>query len=451
MFENIRCDNIHKHILIPSKEIIRKLKMLAAIASLSALAITSFSGCDVIKSGLEELEKTTRTNYTQEAEESSQEHTERSYIQEMKKQCSNSKVYTDNFSNEDRNDLLTELNDVIKEKNFPEEINLLLIDTFESLCKNYSSWQNGYMDMPSTKEYIKNNFIEVIKKVTEIEFVDKQSEEGKRLAENGESYGTTYLLEGDNLLVQIIADRKEVASPTDRMDDIEIFFHEIEHVKQDCGVYYSDDYYELEPIMREGGATYHEKFTKEYTTYSLGSNFIRNSDESMEINYKKDNGIGYHKELNAYEKLVFLLGYDCINDITTGKIPFKELKSEFAKYYGEDYSEEFLGTMRDWYVKSNETWGNDEVFQLSIKLENLFLEIIGKNVQEIDNIEQLNTYKQMIEQYIERNMPFIVDSQNNDITSKLLNYQHVYKLITEKEKSLGPQKSMQDFDDYEIG
>ena len=464
MYENIKCEPRHKYLVIPNRSILRKLKMLGTIVALSSLAAVSFSGCDIIKEGIKEFEKPQTTSYVQQKsetenhiQETSQEAEEyieqtdidygENFIQRMETLGYFSKEQKSELTDEEYNRLLANFNNVIDEKNFSEDANVLIKDIFESLCKNYGSWQNGYIDMPCIKDYINNNFINSVKEISKFEFVDEQSEEGKKRMDNGEAFGTTELDKNGNLIVRIIAKKKQDSSTLEWENTIQKGAHELDGHCKHKEMLYSPVFFanndELYMLLVEGGGTFHQKFVNPYSTDVYGMWIVSNKDESLEIEYTKDDCIGYLTNLNAYEKLVFLLGYDIMNNAEEGKITFSTIENILSDFYGTENAEEFVETMKNWFMEFNKNWKSDKTYDLSVEFENMFLKLVGLNIEYIKSEEQLERYKTAFKQYVEKNMPRVIDNkENKDITAEVFEYEQVNDLFYKKEEELNKKENV---------
>lgn len=487
MYKKIKCNEKHKKISIPEK-VRTKLKMLATVATISGLgiAVATFSGCDVIINNIEQMQKPAQTSsYVQEMQETTQKFENATsnvkggeneeiptqeweqysnFIDEMQKRGMFEERHDNPLTQEEYNELLTNLNNVLQEKHFSMEAELLVRDTFESLCKNYHTWQNGYLDMPSAKDYISSNFINVIKTLKDINYIDINSDEANEIFENGETSGALIADEnGENKVIRIIAEKKENDSEENRNYIIEEFAHEIAHCMENQNLNYLKSYYadfnedrefmlysSLLYLLSEGGATQAEQFTCEYTINKPSSWGVMNDDESIEINYTKSNGVGYILPLNPNEKLIMLLGYRTYDDIQKGNVPITTLESKMEHYYGKK-GIELLEIMSEWNREYEANWKSDKVVQLSIRLENLFLELIEMNINNINNMEQLNRYKEVINHYVEKNLPTVLDKKDEmnitDITDRIFNMHMLKYLIEEKEFSLN--EASQEYDDGE--
>ena len=438
MRKNMECNKNHKSISIPDN-IRTKLKMLASITTLASMAVATFSGCDAEKKEIQEISIVPETSYIQETEKeipttAIYENTEQESIAEETK-IETSKTQIETKETEEKQDetylnqeetttetitvvILTEydklankLQTIINNKGIDnKEIKMLLEETLERLYNNYSGWQKGYDDMPNVIDYINENFLNVLEnEVSKIEFVDENSEKGQNLFNNGMAAGTTKE-ENGKCIIRMIIPKKEDSNYDERNYAIEEFFHEIIHCKERKITFnsnYFNNYEHLIDIFTEGSATFHQKFTNEYTNEVYGKWSIENTEGTRTIDYNKENGIGYLYELNAYEKLVYLLGYSFMNKVEKGIVDFSQIKTEMISKYAEQ-GNNLLNKIEEWYTYiSEEGTTSDITFDSAIDLENTFLELAKK-----DNKNKFN-------HYIEKNLPTVWE-RKWDITNNIL-------------------------------
>lgn len=163
------------------------------------------------------------------------------------------------------------------------------------------------------------------------------------------------------------------------------------------------------------------KFIKPKSEELGGSWLVSDKNDLINIAYKKANCQGYLLEMNAYEKLVYLTGYDIIEDVENSKASFSTIQDKISKKYGKEKCEDFLRTMNDWYVEYNNNWMGDEVYNLSIKLEELFLEFVKQDINNIQSQNEAINYTKKFEFYKTKNLPEIYETtSNNIITNKVL-------------------------------
>ena len=442
MRKNMECNENHKNVSIPNN-IRTKLKMLGTVAALSSLAVVTFSGCGAEREEIviiptssdtsyisqmseeettkrfdEYYEQVTEFEENQEEEFQEEEYQEEDYQEEQYQEEEEFEECEDNeyeeYDNTEYGKLSSRLQSIINKKGtFDNEIKMLLEEILERLYNNYSTWQQGYENMPSTNDYIQSNFLDVLENdVADIEFVDEDSKEGQKLINDGYPAGYTKVDNG-KYYIRMIIPKKGTTSIESRYYTIEELFHEIIHCKEGKITFnsdYFDGHEDLIDIYTEGAATFHQKFTNEFTTESFGMWSISNESGTKTIDYTKENGVGYLVQLNAYEKLIYLLGYNFMNQVEKGDIPFSQIRNEMKSKYGENGTQLF-DQMERWYTNYREEgWRSDVTFNSSVKLENLFLELAKKDRN-----------KNKINHYLEKNLPTVTDSNGRNITDQIFN------------------------------
>lgn len=335
--------------------------------------------------------------------------------------------------------LLSKLKKELKQKTFDEEVNMLFFELFDQLYENYPTWQQGYRDLPSREKYITENLINVIEKIIFIEFYEEGSKEANKLDEKGYSSAWTSFDEDRNLKVGIIAKKSANADIEERTNAIECFFHEIIHCKQSFLMDYENDYFkdneEVEALYLEGGATFHMKFTKPFDLIVGGIWSVENEQGDLTINYGKDNCSGYLVDLNAYEKLVYLVGYNMIDKIEKGELPISAVKNSIAEKYGEQQASEFINTMKDWYVEYQNNYKGERIFNLALELENQFLNFIKQDIESLETQIDAENYKQTYDFYMLRNLPRIENESiqpHKDLTMEFYDIETLDKMLEEK-------------------
>jgi len=443
MYKNIICNETHKKALLPDN-IKTKLEMLVAVTSMSAVAAVSFSGCNTTKQDVEYTQPKPTSSYVQELtqddtsskikhnksyteltteEETQETETQETEIQETEIQetepqeesyVEESEEYIEETPkpvDSQLEELYSTLEDICNQKSFEGETKLLLFDILTNLYNNYSTWQNGYEDMPNVLDYINENFITILReRVNEIKFIDSNSEEGQSLLNEGLPAGYTSIDDG-KLTIKIITEKKEDANEDQRSYSVQELFHEIIHCKQKK-ILFNSDYFDensnISQLFTEGGATFHQKFTNPYSTDIFGMWSISNEDGTKTIDYNKDDAIGYLVHLNGYEKLVYLLGYRFIDKVEKGEIPYSEIGKEFSKQYKQK-GIDFYATFTNWFEEYQVNgWQGDEIYKLSVDVEKKFLDIAKTKNQKRFN------------QYIEKNLPTFKDEDGKDITKEVL-------------------------------
>ena len=328
--------------------------------------------------------------------------------------------------------LTDELNKALETKDFGYEVNALFKDTFESVYDNFDSWEQGYRDFPSREEFIMNCIIDPIYIIEEVEFYEADSDEAERLLDDGMPFGWTW--PGENPSMGIIAEKADSAESYEREDDIEIFLHELTHCKD--GALLDDFYSEYEDLyssFSEGMATFTQKFTYSAEEEHGGSWGIADSEEEYNIEYSKYNCIGYLIDLNFCEKLVYLAGYKNVERVEFGEILFSDLVDIIAERYGREETDKFFDTVTKMYISYEESWRSDEVFNLAVEAEMMFLDFMKQDIDRLNNAEAAKAYKPIYDFYINKNLP-VVEYKNSyaNINREFFEIETLDELLNEK-------------------
>ena len=191
-------------------------------------------------------------------------------------------------------------------KDFPEEAKTFIRECFKQLYKNYPTWRFMYKDLPSREEYIRDNLINVIPNIPEIEMVKNGTARAKYLEDVAPA------LTEDDFRVRVVYEDPSTASEEQHLSDLELLLHEFAHCETP-NVFNPAPYEQKESTQywfTEGEATFHSKFMFPLTADQGGGWMIRNESNTRTITYGKANGVGYMFYLYAYENLVYLAGYD---------------------------------------------------------------------------------------------------------------------------------------------
>ncbi len=323
------------------------------------------------------------------------------------------------------NELLNKMNAELAKKNFSKEANQAFKRVLDKLYKNYPTWQGAYKDLPPVEEYIQNNLIDTIKNINSITIYDAESEIGKKLLEQGQALGQT---DSEGNITMIFK------GGTEENDDIERTFHEIIHCKQ-IQILFNQEYFkdneELRLLMLEGSTTFHQKFVNPLDVKVGGTWTISNEAGTSTLNYNKDNCLGYLVELNAFENLVYLAGYDTMDKVEKGEISLSELKETIAKNYGQDKSNKIWNTMHKWYSAYNENWQSDEAYQAGIELQNLYLECVEQDINKLKP-NQVKQFMDVYRNYKLKNLAQIENSNGENITNQVFDIDKLDDLMVEK-------------------
>lgn len=488
IYENIVCEKSHNGKECSfSKRALTKVNMLILIA---IFTVVTFSGCESIKKDVEQLTTTIpQTSYTQMMGETTtkvpitgevipttveeiiiqetipatteaviqtttnietQENTTENEIQQdiittsSVEQTTKQEVETTQKTEQTQNvdkeydRLLEKLNSELSKKNFSKEVNQLFIDTFERLYKNYPTWQKGYKDLPCREDYIESNLISIIKNIDIVEFYKAGSKKAIELEADGYSSAWTTFDENRNLSLGIIAKEANKANEEERNIDIEKFYHEIIHCKQRYIMDYANNYFygneEVEQLYLEGGATFHMKFVNPFSLDVGAMWSIENERGNLIIDYNKDNGVGYLVDLNAYEKLVCLVGYAIMDKVEKGELPISSIEEAITRKYGKAQASKFLQTMKEWYTEYNNSYKGEKIYNLAIEFEKIFLECIKQDIRLLGTESEITEYKKIWEHYKTKNLPQVTEETRKNITNETFNIDSIDNMLNGKEQ-----------------
>lgn len=337
--------------------------------------------------------------------------------------------------------LLSKLKKELEKKSFEEEVDLLFLDTFEMLYQNYPTWQHGYRNFPSREEYISTRLIDIIQTITKIDFYKNDSDEANRLLDEGLPIGYFTIDKNGGNVIFIISEPYDTENEVLRQDSVESFFHEITHCHQRRHISENfNGHFYLYYILSEGGATFHMKFTQPSSLEHRGSWLIEKENSEYIIEYSKHNCNGYLLDMNAYEKLVYLLGYDTVEKVIANQISFSEVQNMLSEKYGEEETIKFFQTLQDWYTEYENAWKSDVTYDLALSLENQFLDFIKQDIELLKTKEEAEKYKTIYEFYIKKNLPQVKMIQKTgtnsesyvNLTSETFDIETLDKMLEEK-------------------
>ncbi len=328
---------------------------------------------------------------------------------------------------------------ILEEKHFQEEVNLLFYDTLDNLYEYYPQWRKIYRDMPPTEEYIKNNFLVAAQMLDVVKFYDEDSPEGQAALEEEDAFGSMWA-EDDKLYIHIIAKLAENADEDSRNNSIEYFYHELTHVRTEGIVCDPNDNFESYPDIRmdiiEGCSTFHMKFVTPFNNDVGGSWGIANADQSINIDYVKSNCNGYLLYLNVYEKLMYLAGYDTIYNMEMYNVHVDSISTAISGKYGDNAGYILLEKIGYRSMEYDDSWCGDEVYELSVEIENYFLSLIIKDIENCKSADELSEVESLYLAYKSRNMPVVyTESIETVITDEVFDTALVEKAIDLKKAS----------------
>ena len=339
-------------------------------------------------------------------------------------------------------ELIGMLREEISKKDFCSESEALLYDSFYGIYQNYDSWMHLYRDMPTKEEYLMEHFIDTIQYINAIEYHDVDSEEGKELIESGCHMGFVTLDEDELPYIFFMANKKENAEILKREYDLQLFYHEVSHIHGrniafdfDSFSEFAEGKYESDfmEVFVEGGATFHQKFTARYTEACGGIWGVANEDYSREIEYRKSDCAGYLIFLNDYEKLMYLAGYETMLAMERGELTFEEFVAIINERYEVIGPYLVMTMMERAHLYDDDvdgSWKNDELYDLSVRLENLFLMCMRQDLLSSTG-EEFEKNEALFRGYVERNLPVVTTADGEVITDEVFDVWLVERCISE--------------------
>lgn len=313
------------------------------------------------------------------------------------------------YSYDELRDILTEKLD---EADYNDGADELFYDVFDALYNNYPDWSANYPDLPDTDDYIINNLIKPIENIENVYI--HHSEEAAREAYGAEPPAAwTEYPTYESCDVHIWLGEEGIG-------DTELFYHEITHaammeaaVSDENG----EDYILLNVLM-EGGATFHMRFTNEFTTETFGMWGV--SDGEYYMDYRKENCEGYLIDLNDYEKIRYVVGYGQLSAFERNEATVSDLIDTAASRYTREEAEHFFKLISARSEKYAEAYNSEGVFDMSVELENIFLGFIRQDMEKADGSD-LEGIKAEYDYYVEKNLPHIyIEDTMTDVTEDFL-------------------------------
>ena len=113
---------------------------------------------------------------------------------------------------------------------------------------------------------------------------------------------------------------------------------------------------------------------------------------------------------------------------------FYDLCDKYGYFRGRKY----MQMVTDRYYLHEESWRGDEVFQLSINIENAFLALLQEDIEEAQTTEELAIIRQFYDAYKRKNMPIVEkeDGSGKLDRKKYFNIKAVSEALKEKTAAL---------------
>ena len=322
------------------------------------------------------------------------------------------------------NKLLNNFNKEFNKKEFSEKAYIYMKEIFDNMFGNYDKWKQINKDLPSKEKYITDNLINNIKHIRNINFYAIDSKEAQEGLDNG--YGLAYT--NSDFEITVIYDES-----SEKNFDIEVLrlAHELEHIDQK-NIAFNSNYFEEYPYMRdilvEGGASSKMKYMSKPKVEKISGYLIESGNYTLE--YKNDTGEGYPLEMNLYDNIMLLVGYDLMEKIDSGEQPIESIKSAIERWYGAQTANKVFTELENLYNAKEEN-NNKAQMEAAVYLQKEFLGCIEKDIDKLQNKEDVIKYTNIYRSYKINNLAKVYRN-NNEITDEYFNIEKIDKKMTDK-------------------
>lgn len=336
------------------------------------------------------------------------------------------------------------LKEILSEKGLVKRADKYIYAILDKLYENYQSWQNTNLNLPDLYTFVDEYLIDSVEKVNKVFFYEENSSEGKELDGRG-------VTDHDRNVFILYSDDETIDS--DYLD-IEVLFHELIHCKQIAETpnfenEELEDAFSFYDILIEGGATYYSRFVQKKTLFQCGSNIINNSSGTKEISYNKEYCIGYLNLVEMYNKLIYLTENTLSTELFNGSNQKKSLFLLISDRYGNRLTEELLTCINKWSeYYNNDIYINDTLFDLSVKIEKLFLQCIKIDIDSLDinKPDDILYFAELYRNYKLMFMPQIFENEVN-VTKDVLEIKKYDTALVDK---IIASKAVRKFSDNEV-
>lgn len=364
------------------------------------------------------------------------------------------------ISEEGYNTLLNELQLILNEKKFGNEINEIIIDGMKSLWDSYDNIYYSYsaIGYPEKEKYIRDNYIKGIKKVGYIRLMSNEEIEFQP--------GVVAYVSADENGVPYMCLKYKPEDEYEYNEYLNTLQHEVRHIIQDEN--WNDKVEEYRYMLRtsaEGWAVlgelnkYKNNNAQDICTYYNESKTDENN------NYVKIGGIGSTTEYallpNAILKLTIIVGYDNMYKFETGEITYDELLEILEQKLGNETYERFIDDLktsflnydRDYSVPGFEAfWFNEGTdYDKIFDAENIVLNVLESKISNANSKEEIQAlfnfyyiYKKYYCVKYEEIIETVIDENENNITiDRNITDKSCEKLIIEEIENLLIDKAIQ--------
>lgn len=355
------------------------------------------------------------------------------------------------------NALLSELQSILNEKNFGNEINEIIIDGMRSLWDSYDNIYFSYSSIgyPNKEQYIRDNYIRGINEVSDVRLMSDEEiafQPGVVAYVGNDEDGNPYMC-----LKFKPSDESEYKGYLNTLQ------HEVKHIIQNENWNEKpEEYLYMLRASAEGWAVLGEMNKYRNNNAEDIVAYFNESKIDEENNYLKIGGIGSTTEYsllpNAILKLTIIVGYDNMYKFETGKITYEDLLSIIHEKLGNEIAERFINDLetaflnydRDYSIPGFEAfWFNDDVdFNKIFDAENIVLDVLKNKILNANSKEEIQSlfnfyylykkyycveYQEIIETVIDENENGIsIDRKATDKSNEKINIDSIENVLIDK-------------------
>ena len=342
-------------------------------------------------------------------------------------------TYTYRFSQKSYEKLLKLLNVQLKKKKFSKLAKQMLRDILYYEMIYFPQWRNVYRDYPTTAAYVKENLIQVIPKISEIELIDLNTKEGKRKKKKTGWVGQTINQKGYSKITMFYDLSDGNGSAYAYEQTLATLAHEVRHVRDRDGILYTSfPTNTMENIFFEGASNFHERHVLPMATYQGAWQSVTNS-KGVKILFDRETGGAYPYYQSFFDGLVYLAGYNIVDAVGEGKTP-AAVKNEIANRYGQDIADSVWRILQKLPNDPKETKSPDTLFALTLKYFRLLTKCVTRDIKnlKVSQPDEIRQYMDIFRNFKNKILPYIQDKNGSFATDQYFNTQTAERLLVNK-------------------
>lgn len=298
--------------------------------------------------------------------------------------------------------IYNELEDILNQKKWGQQVNDIFIDGLDSLWNSYEIAYNSFsvMGYPSKEMYIKDNYIEPLKKLSYVHVCESDEEMLEKIGDSMVEAYTSKDEKGNEYMV--IKNPSIISKSYDEY--INTIQHEVRHIVENK-VYEGEEYFFLLKTFSEGWAVLGEINQYKDNSASDVQYYSSRIKSDKENYYVIVGGIGpvteYALCANAMLKLTIIVGYDNMLKFEKGEITYKELINLIYNKLGNETAEKFIDGLKhflnyeyDYSIPGFQYFEYKEDTDINkiIDLENIILTELKSGVSNCNSKQEVQSY-----------------------------------------------------------